>query len=65
MQDRQREAMTMAKAKDVCKGSPRSVTDEQIFNLKQKIEVGVPLAVAARDVGISRASEYQYLKGNE
>lgn len=56
MQDRQREAMTMAKAKDVCKGSPRSVTDEQ-----KKIEVGVPLAVAARDVGISRASEYRYL----
>lgn len=57
--------MTIAKAKGVCKGSPRSVTDEQIFNLKQKIEVGVPLAVAARDVGISRASEYRYLIGNE
>ena len=49
----------------VCKGSPRSVTDEQIVNPKQKIEVGVPLAVAARDVGIRRASEYRYLKGNE
>ena len=49
----------------VCKGNPRSVTDEQIVNPKQKIEVGVPLAVAARDVGIRRASEYRYLKGNE
>lgn len=51
MRERQREAMTIAKAKGVCKGSSRSVTDEQIFNLKQKIEVGVPLAAAARDVG--------------
>lgn len=61
IRERQREGIAVAKANGVYKGRSRSVTDEQIEQLKTMVETGVSLAKAARTVGISRATAYRYL----
>ena len=58
---RQAEGIALAKARGVYKGRQRSVTDEQIDTIKTMIDQGVPMAVAARKVGISRTTAYKYL----
>ena len=64
IRERQREGIAVAKANGVYKGRSRSVTDEQIEEIKEMVETGVPMAKAARKVGISRATAYRYLKRN-
>ena len=59
---RQVEGIALAKARDVYKGRQRSVTDAQIEEIRLMMEMGVPLSVAARKVGISRTTAYTYLK---
>jgi len=63
IRQRQREGIALAKARGAYQGRPRSVTDEQIESIKKKIEMGVPLTVAAKQHGISRATVYRYLPG--
>ena len=58
---RQAEGIALAKERGVYKGRQRSVTDEQIDTIKTMIDQGVPMAVAARKVGISRTTAYKYL----
>ena len=62
IRERQREGIAVAKANGAYKGRSRSVTDEQIEKMKELVETGVPLAKAARKVGVSRATAYRYLK---
>ncbi len=59
---RQADGIALAKARDVYKGRQRSVTDAQIEEIRLMMEMGVPLSVAARKVGISRTTAYTYLK---
>lgn len=61
---RQAEGIALAKERGVYKGRQRSVTDEQIDTIKTMIDQGVPLAAAARKVGVSRSTVYKYLKNN-
>lgn len=61
IRERQCEGIAVAKANGVYKGRSRSVTDEQIEQIKEMVETGVPLAKAARKVGVSRATAYRYL----
>ena len=61
---RQAEGIALAKERGVYRGRQRSVTDEQIETVRAQIAQGVPLSVAVRKVGISRATAYKYLKGN-
>lgn len=58
---RQAEGIALAKARGVYKGRQRSVTDDQIEEIKSMLEMGVPLSAAARKVGISRTTAYKYL----
>ena len=59
---RQAEGIALAKARGVYKGRQRSVTDAQIAEVRSLLEMGVPLSVATRKVGISRTTAYKYLK---
>jgi DNA invertase Pin-like site-specific DNA recombinase len=58
---RQAEGIALAKERGAYMGRPRSVTDEQVATLKSAVEQGVPLAKAARKVGVSRTTAYRYL----
>lgn len=62
IRERQREGIAVAKANGVYKGRSRSVTDEQVEQLRTMVVNDVPLSVAARKVGVSRATAYRYLK---
>ena len=59
---RQAEGIALAKERGVYKGRQRSVTDEQIEEIRSLMSMGVPLSSAARKVGISRTTAYKYLK---
>lgn len=61
IRERQMEGIAIAKAAGVYKGRPQSVTPEQVAALRDKIALGVPLAKAARIVGVSRSTAYAYL----
>ena len=58
---RQAEGIALAKARGVYKDRQRSVMDTQIEEIRSMMEMGVPLSVAARKVGISRTTTYRYL----
>lgn len=62
IRERQREGIAVAKANGVYKGRSRPVTDEQVEQLRTMVANDVPLSVAARKVGVSRATAYRYLK---
>ena len=57
----QTEGIALAKERGVYKGRPRSVTDEQIQEVRSLIDMGVPLSKAVKKVGISRTTAYKYL----
>lgn len=59
---RQAEGIVLAKARGAYMGRPRSVTDEQIAQLKAALAQEVPLTKAARKIGISRTTAYRYLR---
>ena len=61
---RQAEGIALAKERGVYKGRQRSVTDEQIQEIRSLMSIGVPLSSAARKVGISRTTAYKYLKSH-
>lgn len=58
---RQREGIELAKARGVYQGQKRTVKPEQIETVEKQMALGVPLSVAAKKVGISRATVYRYL----
>lgn len=58
---RQREGIELAKARGVYRGRKRTVKPEQIETVEKQMALGVPLSVAAKKVGISRATVYRYL----
>lgn len=61
------EGIALAKERGIYKYRPRTVTEEQISKIRSLLDVGVPLAAATREVGVSRSTAYKYLnmpKGN-
>ena len=62
---RQMEGIALAKERGVYKGRQRTVTEEQISKIRSLLDVGVPLAAAAREVGVSRSTAYKYLNMSE
>lgn len=62
---RQMEGIALAKERGVYKGRQRTVTEEQISKIRLLLDVGVPLAAAAREVGVSRSTAYKYLNMSE
>jgi DNA invertase Pin-like site-specific DNA recombinase len=65
IKERQLEGIAMAKKRGVYKGRKRSLTDNQIIVLNQRVSSGEKKAKIARDFGISRETLYKYLKGSK
>lgn len=61
IRERQLEGIAIAKQAGAYKGRKRSMTDEQIAEIKSRVASGDKKAVIARDLGISRETLYQYL----
>lgn len=61
IRERQMEGIAIAKAKGAFKGRKRSMTDERVAEIKQRVTNGEKKAQVARGLGISRETLYQYL----
>ena len=62
IRERQREGIALAKQRGAYKGRKRSLTPEQVDQIRQRIAAGEKKAQVARDFSISRETLYQYLK---
>lgn len=62
IKERQREGITLAKAKGVYKGRKKALGPEQVAEARKKIAEGAKKAVIARELGISRETLYQSLR---
>lgn len=61
IRERQAEGIAIAKAKGVYKGRKPALSAEQVEQAKSKVAQGVPKAVVARDLGVSRQTLYSAL----
>lgn len=61
IRERQREGISLAKQRGVYRGRKRSLTSEQIAEIKDLMNKGIKKAQIARNFGISRETLYQYL----
>jgi DNA invertase Pin-like site-specific DNA recombinase len=62
IRERQREGITLAKARGAYRGRKRSLTAEQIERLATRAAAGEPKALLAREFAVSRETVYQYLR---
>ena len=62
IKERQREGQQAARAKGKLPGRRKSLSPEQITELKSRVSAHEPKARIARDLGISRETLYAYLK---
>jgi DNA invertase Pin-like site-specific DNA recombinase len=60
--ERQREGIARAKAEGKYKGRSKSLTEEQLIEIKKDISLGIPKSKIAKKYGIGRTSLYNYLK---
>lgn len=58
---RQQEGIDLAKAKGVYRGRSKALKPEQVVVARERIASGVPKAVVARDLGVSRQTLYSSL----
>lgn len=59
--ERQREGVAIAKAAGKYKGGKPKLNQSQVVLLQARVAAGVPKAVVARELGISRETLYSYL----
>ena len=59
---RSRTCIALAKVRGAYRGRKRTLTDEQIIDLRERVAAGEPKARLAREFGISRETVYQYLR---
>jgi DNA invertase Pin-like site-specific DNA recombinase len=62
IRERQREGIALAKQRGAYKGRKKTLSPERAVEMVQRAGSGVPKAVLARDYGISRETDYQYLR---
>lgn len=62
IKERQREGIILAKKRGVYKGRKKSLSSEQIEELKRRVEAKEKKLHLAKEYGISRETLYQYLK---
>lgn len=62
IRERQAEGIALAKAKGTYV-QPLAITPEQLAQARERIAAGVPKAVVARDLGVSRSTLYEALAG--
>jgi DNA invertase Pin-like site-specific DNA recombinase len=61
IKERQMEGIILAKKKGLYKGRAKSLNNEQIEIIREKVLAGIPKAKVAREFNISRRSLYSYL----
>ena len=62
IRERQREGIELAKVRGAYRGRKRSLSDAQVAEIRSRIGDGVPKAVLARELGVSRETLYQALR---
>ena len=62
LRERQREGIALARQRGAYRGRKRSLTDDQIADLRRRIDAGERKAQVARELGVSRETIYQYLR---
>jgi len=62
IRERQREGIELAKKRGAYRGRRRSLSEEQVTELRQRAGAGAAKATLAREFGISRETVYQYLR---
>jgi DNA invertase Pin-like site-specific DNA recombinase len=60
--ERQREGITLAKARGAYRGRRKALSPEQAGELRRRAGAGEQKTDLAREFGISRETLYQYLK---
>ncbi|MDI1352272.1 MAG: recombinase family protein [bacterium] len=65
IKERQREGISLAKKRGVYKGRKRSLSPDEIIELKRRVGQGDKKTETAQHFGISRETLYQYLKLEE
>lgn len=63
LRERQREGIALARQRGAYRGRRKSLSAEQVAELKRRVAAGEPKAQLARDFGITRETVYQYLRG--
>lgn len=61
IRERQAEGIALAKANGVYKGRKPALSAEQVAEARQRVSDGIPKAVVARDLGVSRQTLYTAL----
>ena len=64
IRERQREGITLAKARGAYKGRRKALKPEEAVQLREMANAGMPRAELARTYGISRETVYSYLKAS-
>ena len=62
IRERQAEGIARAKARGVYKGRTKALTDEQLAQVREWVDSGIPKAEVARRLGFGRTTLYSYLK---
>jgi DNA invertase Pin-like site-specific DNA recombinase len=65
IRERQLEGIALAKKRGAYKGRKRCLTSEQVEGMKQRVSNGEKKSQIAQDLGVSRETLYQYLRGRE
>ena len=65
IRERQLEGIALAKKRGAYKGRKRCLTTEQVEAMKQRVSNGEKKSQIAQDLGVSRETLYQYLRGRE
>ena len=62
IRERQREGIALATQRGASRGRKKSLSDEQVAELKRRVAAGEQKAKLAREFGISRETLYQYVR---
>src|ERR687884_274930 len=65
IKERQREGIALAKKRGAYKGRKKSLSPQEVAELRQRVAAGISKAQVAREAGISRQTLYQYLQENK
>lgn len=65
IRERQREGIALAKGRGAYRGRKKALSPEQVAALPERLAQGVSKAQLARELGVSRETLYQYLRGTQ
>jgi DNA invertase Pin-like site-specific DNA recombinase len=62
IKERQREGIALARKRGAYRGRKKSLSPQEVAELRQRVAAGISKAQVAREAGISRQTLYQYLQ---